>query len=84
MQQNFFFMGMMSSMYRRVRVGNHFILTFYTDVAPGVKYHDTIFKARPSEGVSKKLKTDVKEGSKNFVKKVIYKLNLKRLFNKYE
>lgn len=57
---------------------------FYTDVAPGVKYHDTIFKARPEEGISKKIKTDVKEGSKNFIKKVIYKLNLKRLFNKYE
>lgn len=57
---------------------------FYTDVAPGVKYHDTIFKARPEEGMSKKIKTDVKEGSKNFIKKVIYKLNLKRLFNKYE
>lgn len=57
---------------------------FYTDIAPGVKYHDTIFKARPSEGATKKIKTDVKEGSKNFVKKVIYKMNLKRLFNKFE
>lgn len=57
---------------------------FYTDVAPGVKYHDTIFKARPSEGSAKKLKTDMKEGSKNFVKKMLYKLNLKGLFNKYE
>lgn len=57
---------------------------FYTDVAEGVKYHDTIFKARPNEGTAKKLKTDVKEGSKNFVKKVLYKMNLKGLFNKYE
>ena len=57
---------------------------FYTEIGEGVKYHDTIFKARPEEGLSKKLKTDVKESSKNFVKKVIYKLNLKRLFNKYE
>lgn len=61
-----------------------FYTYFYTDIAPGVKYHDTIFKARPEEGKAKKIKTDVKEGSKNFVKKVIYKLNLKRLFNKYE
>ncbi|MBD3638079.1 MAG: 2OG-Fe(II) oxygenase [Crocinitomicaceae bacterium] len=57
---------------------------FYTDVAPGVKYHDTIFKARPSEGKAKKIKTEVKEGSKNFVKRVLYKMNLKKLFNKYE
>lgn len=57
---------------------------FYTDVAPGVKYHDTIFKARPSEGKAKKIKTDMKEGSKNLVKRVIYKMNLKRLFNKFE
>ena len=57
---------------------------FYTDIAEGVEYHDTIFKARPSEGKAKKLKTDVKEGSKNFVKKALYKLNMKRLFNKYE
>ena len=57
---------------------------FYTDIAPGVKYHDTIFKARPEEGMAKKIKTDAKEKSKNLVKKILYKLNFKGLFNKYE
>lgn len=57
---------------------------FYTEIADDVKYHDTIFKTRPEEGKAKKIKTNVKEGSKNFVKKVIYKLNLQKLFNKYE
>jgi Rps23 Pro-64 3,4-dihydroxylase Tpa1-like proline 4-hydroxylase len=57
---------------------------FYTDIAKGVKYHDTIFKARPNEGKAKKIKTDVKEGSKNLVKKVLYKMRLNKLFNKYE
>ena len=57
---------------------------FYTEVGKDVKYHDTIFKARPGEGTAKKIKTDVKEKSKNFVKRALYKLNMKKLFNKYE
>ncbi|MEX1002196.1 MAG: 2OG-Fe(II) oxygenase [Crocinitomicaceae bacterium] len=61
-----------------------FYTYFYTEVEEGVKYHDTIFKARPNEGTAKKIKTDVKEKSKNFVKRALYKLNLKRLFNKFE
>lgn len=57
---------------------------YYTEPAPGVKYHDTIFKARPTEGSTKKLKTDIKEGLKNTVKSIFYKLGLKGLFEKIE
>ncbi len=56
----------------------------YTPVGPGVKYHDTIFKARPSEGFAKRAMTDLKETSKNGVKKVLKGLGMKKLFEKYE
>lgn len=56
----------------------------YTAVGEGVKYHDTIFKARPSEGFTKRTLTDVKETSKNGIKKVLKGLGMKKLFEKYE
>lgn len=56
----------------------------YTPVGPNVKYHDTIFKARPSEGLAKRAVTDLKETSKNGVKKVLKTLGMKKLFEKYE
>ena len=35
---------------------------FYTDLREGAAgYHDTVFKARPEDGIIKKVKTDVKE-----------------------
>jgi len=40
-------------------------------------YHDTVFKARPEEGIVKKVKTDVKETLKNTAKKVFKKLGVK-------
>jgi Rps23 Pro-64 3,4-dihydroxylase Tpa1-like proline 4-hydroxylase len=57
---------------------------FYTDVAPNVKYHDTIFKARPTEGVKKKVLTDLKETSKNMIKKTFHALGFKSFFEKTE
>jgi hypothetical protein len=51
---------------------------FYTDLREGAaKYHDTIFKARPEEGLAKKIKTDVKETIKNNVKRVFKKIGIK-------
>ena len=57
---------------------------YYSPVAEGVKYHDTIFKARPTESASKRIKTDAKEGLKNGIKKTIKALGLKGIFEKFE
>jgi Rps23 Pro-64 3,4-dihydroxylase Tpa1-like proline 4-hydroxylase len=57
---------------------------YYTDLTPGVRYHDTIFKARPTESSAKKIKTTIKENLKNTIKSVFYKLGLKNFFNKVE
>lgn len=55
-----------------------FYAYFYTDLREGAAgYHDTVFKARPEEGVMKKIKTDVKETIKNTAKKVLKKLGVK-------
>jgi len=51
---------------------------FYTDLREDAKgYHDTIFKARPEEGLAKKIKTDVKETVKNTGKRILKKLGVK-------
>lgn len=51
---------------------------FYTDLREGAAgYHDTIFKARPEEGLAKKIKTDVKETLKNNIKRVLKKTGIK-------
>ncbi|MEZ5171977.1 MAG: 2OG-Fe(II) oxygenase [Bacteroidia bacterium] len=55
-----------------------FYAYYYTDLRDGASgYHDTIFKARPEEGLSKKIKTDVKETLKNSVKRVLKKAGVK-------
>jgi len=55
-----------------------FFAYFYTnereDAAP---YHDTIFKARPTESTSKKIKTTIKENVKNTAKSTLKKLGVK-------
>lgn len=61
-----------------------FFCYYYTEVEKGVEYHDTIFKARPVEGVKKKLVTDMKEWSKNSLKRVLFKMNMTDFFRKYE
>lgn len=51
---------------------------YYTDLREGAAgYHDTVFKARPEEGLAKKLKTDVKETLKNTAKKILKKAGVK-------
>jgi Rps23 Pro-64 3,4-dihydroxylase Tpa1-like proline 4-hydroxylase len=55
-----------------------FFCYYYTDVQDkNISYHDTIFKARPSEGAVKKIKTDVKEMLKNNIKRTLKKLGIK-------
>lgn len=55
-----------------------FYAYFYTDLREGsTGYHDTVFKARPEEGMMKKIKTDVKENIKNTAKKILKKLGIK-------
>lgn len=55
-----------------------FYAYFYTDIREGAAgYHDTIFKARPEEGLAKKIKTDVKETLKNNVKRIFKKVGIK-------
>lgn len=56
-----------------------FYTYFYTNV-PGEQdsnYHDTIFKTRPEEGTVKKIKTNVKETAKNFVKTQLKRFGVK-------
>jgi hypothetical protein len=57
---------------------------YYTPVGPDVKYHDTIFKARPTESSMKKVKTNMKESLKNGIKRTMLTLGLKGIFNKIE
>jgi len=50
---------------------------FYTDLRDGAAgYHDTVFKARPEEGLIKKVKTDVKETLKNNIKRLLKKAGI--------
>jgi hypothetical protein len=59
---------------------------YYTPVADrsSVKYHDTIFKPRPTDSRMKKTKTAVKENAKNLIKKGLHKVGAKGFFKKFE
>lgn len=57
---------------------------YYSPVAEGVRYHDTIFKPRPSASVLKKTQTHTKEAVKNGVKKTLQKLGITSVFKKFE
>jgi len=65
---------------------NSFFSYFYTPIVnkEEVKYHDTIFKTRPSEGGIKKTQTFLKENAKNFIKGSLRKLGVRKLFDKIE
>ncbi len=55
-----------------------FFAYYYTkEREDAVPYHDTIFRARPTESTSKKLKTAVKENMKNTAKSTLKKLGVK-------
>lgn len=54
-----------------------FFSYYYTKEREGANgYHDTVFKARPEEGIAKKIKTDVKEGLKNNIKRILKKVGV--------
>ena len=57
---------------------------YYSPLGEGVKYHDTIFKPRPTASSMKKLKTNTKETVKNGIKKTLQRMGLTGLFEKYE
>ncbi|GJM35019.1 MAG: hypothetical protein DHS20C18_40200 [Saprospiraceae bacterium] len=57
---------------------------YYSPIAEDVKYHDTIFKPRPTDSTLKKVQTSAKENIKNGVKKTLQKLGLKSIFEKFE
>lgn len=57
---------------------------YYSPLGEGVKYHDTIFKPRPTDSLLKKTQTNTKETVKNGIKKTLKRLGLKSLFEKYE
>ena len=57
---------------------NSFYTYYYTPLGDYKrKFHDTVFKARPEEGVAKKVKTNVKEFMKNSAKRTLLKLGIK-------
>ena len=50
---------------------------FYTEISEdAVKYHDTIFKPRPDDALTKKIATNTKESIKNFIKRQMRKLGI--------
>ncbi|GAB4125675.1 MAG: hypothetical protein OHK0045_10170 [Raineya sp.] len=50
---------------------------FYTEVREdAVKYHDTIFKPRPDDALTKKIATNTKESLKNFIKRQMRKVGI--------
>ncbi len=57
---------------------------YYSPIGEGVKYHDTIFKPRPTDSTLKKVQTTTKENIKNGIKKTLQKLGLKSIFEKFE
>ena len=59
---------------------------YYTPVEDRskVKYHDTKFKARPTDTKMKKTQTVIKENAKNFIKKGLHKVGAKGLFERFE
>ncbi len=57
---------------------------YYSPLAEGVKYHDTIFKPRPSDSAVKKMQTNTKEKLKNTVKGVLQRMGMKGIFEKFE
>ncbi len=54
-----------------------FYAYYYTDLrADAAKYHDTVFKARPTDSAAKKMMTPLKEGAKNFIKRQLRNLGI--------
>lgn len=50
---------------------------YYTELREdAAKYHDTVFKARPTDSTLKKTMTPLKEGAKNFIKRQLRNLGI--------
>ncbi len=68
--------------YAPIKVPDHvtrksFYAYYYTDFrGDATKYHDTVFKARPTDSAMKKTLTPIKEGAKNFIKRQLRKLGI--------
>lgn len=68
--------------YSKITVPEHvtrksFYGYYYTNEREGAtKYHDTIFKAKPSESTGKKVATNLKESFKNFTKRQLKKVGI--------
>jgi Rps23 Pro-64 3,4-dihydroxylase Tpa1-like proline 4-hydroxylase len=55
-----------------------FYTYFYTPTREGASgYHDTFFKAKPTDSAAKKITTSVKETAKNFIKAQLKKIGIK-------
>jgi Rps23 Pro-64 3,4-dihydroxylase Tpa1-like proline 4-hydroxylase len=58
-----------------------FYTYFYTELSPEtakqLKYHDTVFKPKPEDSQFKKVGTNVKETTKNFIKAQLKKMGVK-------
>jgi Rps23 Pro-64 3,4-dihydroxylase Tpa1-like proline 4-hydroxylase len=65
---------------------NSFFAYFYTPLKAGykIKYHDTVFKPRPTDTGAKKVKTHAKETVKNLVKGAMRSLGITSYFKKFE
>ena len=54
-----------------------FYAYYYTQLREdAAKYHDTVFKARPTDSLAKKTLTPIKEGAKNFIKRQLRNLGI--------
>jgi hypothetical protein len=55
-----------------------FYTYFYTETNENASgYHDTVFKAKPTDSTAKKIGTTLKEGLKNFTKATLKKIGIK-------
>ncbi len=57
---------------------------YYSPLGKNVKYHDTIFKPRPTDSALKKTQTNTKELIKNTIKKTMRAVGFRSIFNKFE
>lgn len=61
-----------------------FYMYFYTSVNEKAKYHDTVFKLKPTVSTLKRIKTTFKETLKTSVKKGMKRFGLQRILDKLE
>jgi Rps23 Pro-64 3,4-dihydroxylase Tpa1-like proline 4-hydroxylase len=52
---------------------------YFTEPEEKILFHDTLFKSKPGEALSKKIMVRIKETAKNTSKRLLYKLRLSKL-----